>query len=89
MVKWIRYRYVIPAARLQRPDEVTVKQLAGELGVSIHFVHYWIRQGKIAARQIDRRGPWWVTIDAQQRSNLHDHIRNPGHFKNHHCEAKL
>ncbi|WP_341314746.1 recombinase family protein [Paraburkholderia sp. IMGN_8] len=89
MVKWIRYRYAIPAARLQRLDEVTVKQLAGELGVSIHFVHYWIKQGKIAARQIDGRGPWWITINAQQRSNLHDQIRNSVHFKNHLCEAKL
>lgn len=89
MIKWIRYRYAIPAARLHRSDEVTVKQLAGELGVSIHFVHYWIKQGTIAARQIDGRGPWWITINAQKRSNLHDQIRNSGHFKNHRCEAQL
>jgi len=61
MILWIRYRHGIPAARLQRPDEITVRQLAGELGVSIHFVHYWIKQGVISARQIDGRGPWWTT----------------------------
>ena len=42
MIKWIRYRYAVPAARPQRPDEITVRQLADELSVSIYFVHYWI-----------------------------------------------
>jgi DNA invertase Pin-like site-specific DNA recombinase len=89
MILWIRYRYAIPAARLQRPDEITVRQLADELGVSIHFVHYWIQQDVISARQIDGRGPWWITINAQQRSDLGDRIRKSGHFKNRHCEAQL
>jgi hypothetical protein len=89
MINWIRYRYAIPAARLQRPDEITVKQLADELGVSIHFVHYWIKQGVISARQIVGNGPWWITINAQQRRDLRDRIRNSGHFKDRHCEAQL
>lgn len=89
MILWIRYRHGIPAARLQRPDEITVRQLAGELGVSIHFVHYWIKQGVISARQIDGRGSWWITITDPQRRDLRDRIRNSGHFKNRHCEASL
>lgn len=34
--------------------------------MSIHFVHYWIKQGQIAARQIDVRGPWWIPINAKR-----------------------
>jgi len=89
MILWIRYRNAIPAAPLQRPDEITVRQLADELGVSIHFVHYWIKQGVISARQMDGRGPWWITINAQQRRDLRDRIHNSGHYKNRHCEAQL
>jgi DNA invertase Pin-like site-specific DNA recombinase len=89
MIKWIRYRYALPAAHLQRPNEIPVKQLANELGVSIHFVHYWIKQGVINARQIDGHGPWWITVSDEQRRDLHDRIRNSGHFKNRHCDAQL
>ena len=89
MILWIRYRHGIPAARLQRSDEITVRQLADELGVSIYFVHYWIQQGVINARQIGDRGPWWITVSAQQRRDLRGRIRNSGHFKNHHREAQL
>ena len=81
MVQWIRYRYAVPVARLQRPDEITVRQLADELGVSIHFVHYWIKQGVINARQIGGHGSWWITVSDEQRRDLHDQIRNSGHLQ--------
>jgi DNA invertase Pin-like site-specific DNA recombinase len=89
MIKWIRYRYAVPAARVHRPEEITVRQLADELGVSIYFVHYWINHGVINARQIDGRGPWWITVSDEQRRGLHDQIRTSGHFKNRHCDAQL
>ena len=86
-IKWIRHRYGVPATRLQRPGEITVKQLADELGVSIYFVHYWIKQGAINARQIDGRGSLWITLTEQRRRTLHDRVRNSGHLKGRHCEA--
>jgi DNA invertase Pin-like site-specific DNA recombinase len=89
MIKWIRYRYAVPAARLQRPDEITVKQLADELGVRIYFVHYWINHGVINARQIDGHGPWWITVSNEQRLDLQNRIRNSGHLKNRLCNAQL
>jgi DNA invertase Pin-like site-specific DNA recombinase len=89
MVKWIRYRYAVPAAHLQRPDEITVKQLANQLGVSIHFVHYWIKQGVINARQIDGHGPWWVSLSEQQRHDLQERVRTSGHLQGHNCKAQL
>jgi hypothetical protein len=89
MIKWIRYRYAVPAARSRRPDEIAVRQLAHELSVSIYFVHYWINQGVINARQIDGHGPWWITVSDEQRRDLQDRIRHSGHFKNRHCDAQL
>jgi DNA invertase Pin-like site-specific DNA recombinase len=81
MIKWIRYRYAVPPRCLIRPDELTVRQLAERLGVSISFVHYWIRNGLIQARQIDDRGPLFITVTAQQEQQLHDHVKTSGHLQ--------
>jgi DNA invertase Pin-like site-specific DNA recombinase len=89
MIKWIRYRYAIPSVCLKRAEELTVQQLADRLAVSIHFVHYWIKHGVIEARQLDGRGPWWITITDQQEQELHDRVRKSAHLKNHHCDAQL
>jgi DNA invertase Pin-like site-specific DNA recombinase len=89
MIKWIRYRYAIPSVCLKRPEELTVRQLADRLAVSIHFVHYWIKHGVIDARQLDGRGPWWITITDQQEQELHDRVRESAHLKNHHSDAQL
>jgi hypothetical protein len=82
MIKWIRYRYNVPSVCLMRPEELTVKQLADRLAVSIYYVHYWIKQGVIEARQLDGRGPWWITLSDQQERQLHDHVRMSAHLQN-------
>ena len=89
MIKWIRYRYAIPSVCLKRPEELTVQQLADRLAVSIHFVHYWIKHGVIEARQLDGRGPLWITITDQQEQELHDRVRKSAHLKNHHSNVQL
>jgi DNA invertase Pin-like site-specific DNA recombinase len=89
MIKWIRYRYAIPSVCLKRPEELTVRQLADRLAVSIHFVHYWIEHGVIEARQLDGRGPFWITITDQQEHDLHDRVRKSAHLKNHHSNTRL
>ena len=89
MIKWIRSRYAIPSVCLKRPEELTVRQLADRLAVSIHFVHYWIKHAVIEARQLDGRGPLWITITDQQEQELHDRVRKSAHLKNHHSDAQL
>ena len=89
MIKWIRYRYAIPSVCLKRPEELTVRQLADRLAVSIHFVHYWIKHGVIEARQLDGRGPFWITLTDQQEHELHDRVRKSAHLKNHHSNTRL
>jgi len=89
MIKWLRYRYAIPSVCLKRPEELTVRQLADRLAVSIHFVHYWIKHGVIEARQLDGRGPFWITLTDQQEHELHDRVRKSAHLKNHHSNTRL
>ncbi len=81
IVQWIRFRYGVPAVSNVRPGEITVRELANRLGVSIHFVHYWIQQGLIQARQNDDRGPWWITLTAEQEKQLHHRVATSGHFQ--------
>ena len=82
MIKWIRFRYHVPAVSKIRPGEITVRQLATRLGVSIHFVHYWIQQGLIQARQVDDNGPWWITLTDEQEKQLHHLVSTSGHLQN-------
>jgi hypothetical protein len=40
VIHWIRYRYGIPAPVLNRPEELTVKELARRFQIGIDVVHY-------------------------------------------------
>jgi hypothetical protein len=81
MIRWIRHRYDVPSGCARRPEELTVRQLVERLGASIHYVHYWLEQGVIKARQLDGRGPWWITLDNQQEQQLLDHVRASAHVR--------
>lgn len=81
MIEWIRSRHAVAASGLRQPDEVTVKELADELGVSVQFVHYWIGQGAMNARQIGNHGHWWIKTSDELRRTLREHIRNSRHVK--------
>jgi len=70
IVRWIRWRYDIAAAPVRTPDELTVKQIAARLGVSIHVVYYWIDRGIIEARQRDRNTPYFIKLDAAKLREL-------------------
>ena len=89
MIKWIRYRYGVPPACLTRPEEQTVQQLADRLAVSIHVVHYWIKHGTIEARQLDGRGPWWISVTDELELELRNRVRNSARIKRHHPHAQL
>ena len=89
MIKWPRYRYGIPSVSLKRPEELTVQQLAQRFGVSIHVVHYWIKRSVVEARQLDGRGPWWITLSAAKDAELREWVRNSGHLQPHHSDTQL
>ncbi|MFM0674537.1 recombinase zinc beta ribbon domain-containing protein [Paraburkholderia sediminicola] len=89
MVKWIRYRYEIEATCFRRPDELTVQQLARQLGISAHVVYYWIERHVVQARKLDGRGPWWITLDPIKEQQLRDWVRTSGHLKPQHSITQL
>jgi len=76
MIKWIRYRYLIPAAKLIRPEELTVQQLAGRFAVSSNVVYYWIERGVIQARRVNSGMPYWITLNESDEQKLRDWVRN-------------
>ncbi|QIE29541.1 recombinase family protein [Caballeronia sp. SBC2] len=81
MVKWIRYRYEIAATSFKRTDELTVQQLADRLGISTHMVYYWIERQVVQARKLDRRGPWWITLNRAKEQQLRRWVRTSGHLQ--------
>jgi DNA invertase Pin-like site-specific DNA recombinase len=76
MVKWIRYRYQIPKARLVRPEELTVQQVAERFGVSPNVVYYWIDRGVIEARRLNVGSPYWITLNETAEHRLRDWVHN-------------
>jgi len=88
MIKWIRYRYDVPSISLKRPEELTVRQVAQRFGVSIYVVHYWIERNVVAARQLDGRGPWWITLNAAKETELREWVRTSGHLQPHHSNTQ-
>ena len=76
MIKWIRYRYQIPAAKLIRPEELTVKQVAERFGVSSNVVYYWIERGIIQARRVNSGLPCWITLDETDEQRLRAWVCN-------------
>ena len=72
-------------ACMKEDDRATREALrcgCARLGVSIHFVHYWIQQGLIQARQVDDNGPWWITLTDEQEKQLHHLVSTSGHLQN-------
>lgn len=80
-IKWIRYRYRIPAVEGKQPGEMTVAQLAERLGVSQEVVYYWINRKVISARQIKPNTPYWIMIDKVKERELRAWVRNSTHMK--------
>ena len=70
MIKWIRHRYQIPAAKLIRPNELTVQQVAERFGVSSNVVYYWIEHAVIQARRVNSGMPCWITLDETDEQKL-------------------
>lgn len=80
-IKWIRYRYRIPAVESKQSGEMTVAQLAERIGVSQEVVYYWIKRKIIAARQIKPNTPYWITLDKAKERELRAWVRNSSHMK--------
>lgn len=73
-IKWIRWKYGIPAPTLKRPEEMTVQELATRLGVLPGVVYYWAKRGMIEARRLNGGSPVWITVDEAKMQELRDRV---------------
>jgi DNA invertase Pin-like site-specific DNA recombinase len=76
MIRWIRWRYQIPLARLKNPEEMTVQQVAKQFGVSDGVVYYWVKHNVIQTRRLNPGMPCWITLTAADERKLRDWVRN-------------
>jgi hypothetical protein len=76
IVRWIRGRYQIPPVTLQRPEELTVQQVAQHFGVNKYVIYYWIKRRLIPARRLNPRMPHWITLTGSDEQRLQDRVRN-------------
>jgi hypothetical protein len=73
-IKWIRWKYRVPAPTLKRPEEVTVQELAARLRVLPGVVYYWAKRGMIESRRINDGSPVWITIDEVKLQDLRNRV---------------
>lgn len=81
-IRWVRFRYKIPAAVLKHPQELTVQQVAQRFRVSIHVVYYWIERGLIEARRLNAGSPYWITLSAEKEEELRARVRRSSKIRN-------
>jgi len=82
IINWTRYHYHIPPAKLKRPNELTVTQVAEKLGVSRHMVYYWIQKHYLKARKIQIGYPYWITLTENDEILLRNRIASSYKLKN-------
>jgi len=75
IVTALRHRHDIPvcparAPRDEREGPFTVDEAARELGVNSSTVHFWLRVGLLAGRQVAPRAPWRIVLSEEVRRRL-------------------
>jgi excisionase family DNA binding protein len=59
-----------PTPRDEREGPFTADEAARELGVSMHTVHRWLRDGVLAGQQLTPRAPWRILLTDEVRQRL-------------------
>jgi DNA invertase Pin-like site-specific DNA recombinase len=67
-IQWIRHKHKIPMPSLQKPEELSVNQVAKKFNVNHYIVRYWIQHKLITARRIGSR--LWISLDLAQELEL-------------------
>ena len=76
MIQWIRYKHKIPAPELKHPHELSVKEVSQRLQVSLHVVYYWIERKMLNARQVRKKGPYFIEISSEKEEKLREIVQN-------------
>ena len=75
IIKWIRYKHMISAPDLKRPNEMTVKEVSEKFQVSQYVVYYWLERGIVDARRLNHGAPYWIGIDLDKEAELFERVR--------------
>jgi len=86
MIKWVRTRHGIPAPALKKPDELTVKEVARQFGVSIGVVYYWIERRHLKARRLGPGAPYWITLSREDQARLQAWVTNSNRITPPQCQ---
>ncbi len=73
-IQWIRFKHKIPVLRLQKPDELSISQVAEKFNVSHYVIRYWIERKFIDARRIGSK--LWISINLAQELELKGRTEN-------------
>ena len=73
MINWIRFKHRIPGPS-RPPGTLTVNQVSGRYGVSIHVVYYWIERGHISAQQRKPGVRYAITITEEADRSLREWV---------------
>lgn len=73
-VDWIRFKHKISSPLLQRPDELSINQVAKKFNVSHHVVRYWIERDMLKARKIASR--LWISMNPEQEAELKSRVES-------------
>ena len=71
-VKYVRQQNNIPAAPPPDPDSgiFTIKQAAGELGVTETTIYRWLREGLLPGEQTTPHAPWRIHLTPEIRARF-------------------
>jgi len=69
-IKWIRHKHDIPVVDHRKAGELTVKELAERLGVSLGVIYYWIDKGLIRGRRHNAGSPYLLAITPELEQGL-------------------
>jgi DNA invertase Pin-like site-specific DNA recombinase len=70
MIRWIRHQYDVAHPSAKRSDELTVREMRGRFGVSLHVVYYWIEHGIVSARRGSVGSAWLIALNADKEAEL-------------------
>lgn len=73
-IEWIRYKHKISSLLLQKPWELSVKQVAEKFNVSHYVIRYWIEHQLIDVRRVGTR--LWISMNLEQEHKLRKLAKN-------------
>jgi hypothetical protein len=82
IIHWIHFRYRIPPPVLQKPEELTVPQVAKHFGVRNGVVYYWIQHAQLQALKLHTGPPYWITLNETEEQKLRDWVCNSSRIHN-------